>query len=54
MGRRQFCRLSSTYDAAAAQAARDGWDVMRLTAHHLAPMTDPELMADAIQGLAAR
>ena len=54
MGRLRFCRLSGTYDAAADQAARDGWEVMRLAAHHLAPMTDPELVAGAIQELAAR
>jgi len=54
MGRLRFCRLSSTYDTAADQAARDGWEVMRLATHHLAPMTDPESVTDAIQELAAR
>jgi len=54
IGRRRFCRLSSTYDAAADQAARDGWEVTRMAAQHLAPITDPEPVADAIQELAAR
>lgn len=54
MGRSRFCRLSSAYDAAADQAARDGWEVERLAAQHLAPITDPEPVADAIQELVAR
>lgn len=54
MGRPRFCRLSSTYDAAADQAARDGWEVTRLEAHHLAPMTDPQSVAAAVKELAAR
>lgn len=54
MGRLRFCRLSSTCDAAADQAARDGWEVTRMAAQHLAPITDPEPVADAIQEPAAR
>ncbi len=54
MGRQRFCRLSSTYDAAADQAAHDDWEVTRLKAHHLAPMTDPQSLADVIQDLADR
>lgn len=54
MGQPRFCRLSSTYDVAADQAARGGWDVTRLAAHHLAPMTDPRSVVDAVQDLAAR
>lgn len=54
MGRVRFCRLSSAYDAAADQASRDGWEVARMAAQHLAPFTDPEPVADAIQELIAR
>ena len=43
-----YVALGDTYadDMAAAQAR--GWPVRRLAAHHLAPATDPELVAGAV------
>lgn len=54
LGRRRFCRLSAGYDAAADQAQRAGWRVSRLIGHHLSAMSEPVLLADAIEDIVVR
>ena len=44
-------RLSEAYDADAARARDLGWPVAELTSHHLAPLTDPELVTGALLAL---
>ena len=46
--RSAYVRLSAAYDAEAAQAERAGWPVRRIVASHLAMVTSPEVVADAI------
>src|SRR5437763_395646 len=43
-----YVRLSAAYDGAADEAARLGWPVWRLDADHLAMLTRPRLVADAV------
>lgn len=43
-----YLQLSGAYDEDAAVAKRLGWPVRRLDANHLAPATDPEVVADAL------
>lgn len=49
-GRCAYLRLSDAYEAEARQAEGAGWPVERLDAHHLAPLTEPERIAAAIEG----
>ena len=43
-----YVRLSDGYDEPFAQATKNGWPVVELPSHHLAPLTDPGLVTDAI------
>lgn len=43
-----YIRLSEAYADPAAQAADYGWPVIELASHHLAPLTDPATVAEAI------
>ena len=43
-----YVRLSAAYDPAADEAERLGWHSRRLDLHHLAPLTHPIEVADAI------
>lgn len=47
-GQAGYIQLSPPYAPAAAQAADRGWPVCRLEAHHLAPLTQPSMLADAL------
>lgn len=49
-----YLRLSSTYDAEAAAAARRGWDVVHFEAGHLHMLVDPDAVAEALTDLAQR
>lgn len=49
-----YLQLSGAYIEEAQIAGRRGWPVVRLPLHHLAMLTHPEALANAIQGLAAR
>jgi hypothetical protein len=44
----RYVRLSAAYDAAADDAERDGWPVRRLAGDHLALLTEPDLIVDAL------
>jgi hypothetical protein len=46
-----YLRLSEAYDEPAGQARVLGWPVTELDSHHLAPFTDPAVIADALLGL---
>lgn len=48
-----YVQLSEAYGAASAEAAADGIPVRRIDAHHLAPATDPDAVATAVQDLLA-
>jgi len=48
-----FVQLSETYAPETEAARAHGWPVLVLDAHHLAPLTDPEAVADAIERAAA-
>jgi hypothetical protein len=48
-----YLRLSEAYDEPAAQARSRGWPVTWLDRHHLAPLTDPGPVADALIELLA-
>lgn len=50
-GAAAYLQLSGAYDRDAAAAKQLGWPVRRLDSHHLAPASDPELVADALLGL---
>lgn len=43
-----YLRLSEAYDEPAAQASERGWPLIELASHHLAPLTDPATVADAM------
>ena len=43
-----FVRLSDTYAPETAAATARGWPVLVLDAHHLALLTDPEAVTDAL------
>lgn len=51
--RSAYLQLSGAYDDEARVAGRLGWPVVSLPLHHLAPVTQPEAVAGAIEGLAA-
>ena len=46
-----YLQFSAGYDDEAAKAERWGWPVQRLALHHLAAITDPETVADALGDL---
>jgi hypothetical protein len=46
-----YLRLSEAYEDGAARAAGLGWPVTRLASHHLALLTDPAEVAEAISQL---
>lgn len=48
-----YLQLSTAYDRDAAEAKRLGWPVRRLHTNHLAPATEPEVVAEALLGLLA-
>lgn len=43
-----YLQLSGAYDKDLAAARKLGWPVRRLDSNHLAPATDPDLVADAL------
>lgn len=43
-----YVRLSEAYDADAAEAASRGWPLRRLRGHHLWPLVQPDVVADAV------
>ena len=45
-----YVRLSAAYTAIADQAQAAGWPVTRCSMDHLAPLTRPREVADAIAG----
>jgi hypothetical protein len=49
-----YLRLSEAYADQAAQARQLGWPVTHLASHHLAPLTDPGLVAGALRELFSR
>jgi len=46
-----YLRLSDAYDEQAAIAREAGWPVTELASNHLAPMTDPGLVAETLREL---
>ena len=46
-----YLRLSEAYEDEAARAAGLGWPVIRLASHHLALLTDPAVIAEALRQL---
>ncbi|NIH86396.1 alpha/beta hydrolase [Amycolatopsis granulosa] len=44
-----YLQLSGAYEEEAARAAELGWPVERLDSHHLAPLTDPAVIATALE-----
>jgi hypothetical protein len=46
-----YLQLSDAYVDQAAQARHRGWPVTQLASHHLAPLTDPALVAGSLSGL---
>lgn len=49
-----YLKLSDSYEDEARLANRQGWPLIRLPLHHLAPLTHAEAVALALQGLAER
>lgn len=49
-----YLKLSDSYEDEARLANRQGWPLVRLPLHHLAPLTHVEAVALALQGLAER
>jgi hypothetical protein len=49
-----YLRLSEAYYEPAAQAAERGWPLIELASHHLAPLTDPATVAEAMLTLLGR
>lgn len=47
-----FVQLSDAYTPESAAARERGWPVLTVEAHHLALLTDPEQIADAVLGAA--
>lgn len=43
-----YLRLSEAYDEPAAEASELGWPLIELASHHLAMLTDPRAVADAM------
>ncbi len=52
--RTAYLRLSPRYEETAMRVEALGHRVLRRTAHHLSPLTDPEATADALEKLALR
>ncbi|MBO8185501.1 hypothetical protein [Streptomyces spirodelae] len=52
--RTAYLRLSPRHEGTAMRAEAIGHRVLRLTSHHLSPLTDPEATADALEKLARR
>ena len=48
-----YLRLSPAYEDAAAEAEQHGWRVRRLETHHLAMVSEPDMVAAALGELAA-
>jgi hypothetical protein len=46
-----YLQLSEAYADQAAQARQLGWPVAQLVSHHLAPLTDPGLVAGSLREL---
>jgi hypothetical protein len=46
-----YLRLSEAYDGPAARARELRWPLAELDSHHLAPLTEPDRVADALLGL---
>ncbi|MDQ0378332.1 alpha/beta hydrolase [Amycolatopsis thermophila] len=46
-----YLQLSDAYDGEAREAAERGWPVERIGGHHLAPLTDPAVVAAALARL---
>lgn len=49
LGLCSYVKLSSTYDPFADKAEQADWPVRRLESHHLAVLTAPAEVADALQ-----
>jgi pimeloyl-ACP methyl ester carboxylesterase len=49
-----YLKLSEAYEDEARLANRQGWPLVRLPLHHLAPLTDPAAVARSLESLAAR
>jgi len=49
-----YLKLSEAYEDEARLANRQGWPLVRLPMHHLAPLTDPVAVARSLEGLAGR
>lgn len=49
-----YLRLSESYQQASERAKALGWPVIELASHHLAVLTDPELVADGLLELVRR
>jgi hypothetical protein len=47
-----YLQLSGAYDEEARLAGRQGWPVVRLPLNHLSPLTQPQPIAQALDGLA--
>ncbi len=46
-----YLLLSEAYEDQAARARELGWPVTELASHHLAPLTDPGLVAESLREL---
>jgi hypothetical protein len=46
-----YLQLSEAYQSEAAAAAELGWPVAERTSHHLAPLTDPAMVAESLREL---
>jgi hypothetical protein len=49
--RAAYLQLSEAYADQAAQVRQRGWPVMQLVSHHLAPLSDPGLVARSLREL---
>ncbi|MFC3069933.1 hypothetical protein [Phenylobacterium soli] len=49
-----YLKLSDSYEDEARLANRQGWPLVRLPLSHLAPISHPDAVALALQGLAER
>lgn len=49
-----YLKLSEAYEDEARLANRQGWPLVRLGLHHLAPLTDPLAVAGSLESLAER
>ena len=53
-GATAYLQLSGAYDLESQVAARSGWPLVRLSLHHLAMLTDQEIVATALGSLSER